>query len=96
MVMGRIGEGAFGEVSLANSPVFGQVAVKWLKPSKVHLWIRSLNRSCQSLSIGSHPTKLAQAGGPTPGADHLSHEHLRSNWSGARSHFGARRRCWPA
>lgn len=33
--MGRIGEGAFGEVSLASSPIFGQVAIKWLKPGKV-------------------------------------------------------------
>jgi hypothetical protein len=35
-VLGRIGEGAFGEVSLASSPIFGQVAIKWLKPGKVH------------------------------------------------------------
>jgi Protein tyrosine and serine/threonine kinase len=34
-VLGRIGEGAFGEVSLASSPIFGQVAIKWLKPGKV-------------------------------------------------------------
>ena len=34
-VLGRIGEGAFGEVSLATSPIFGQVAIKWLKPGKV-------------------------------------------------------------
>lgn len=34
-VLGRIGEGAFGEVSLASSPIFGQVAIKWLKLGKV-------------------------------------------------------------
>ena len=33
--MGPIGEGAFGEVSLAHSPIFGKVATKWLKPNKV-------------------------------------------------------------
>lgn len=27
----RIGEGAFGEVSLATCAIFGSVAVKWLK-----------------------------------------------------------------
>ncbi len=30
-VLGRIGEGAFGEVSLATCAIFGKVAVKWLK-----------------------------------------------------------------
>lgn len=27
----RIGEGAFGEVSLATCTIFGSVAIKWLK-----------------------------------------------------------------
>ena len=31
--MRRIGEGAFGEVSLATCAIFGSVAVKWLKVS---------------------------------------------------------------
>ena len=34
-ILGPIGEGAFGDVSLAHSPIFGKVATKWLKPSKV-------------------------------------------------------------
>ena len=34
-ILGPIGEGAFGAVSLAHSPVFGKVATKWLKPGKV-------------------------------------------------------------
>lgn len=38
-VLGRIGEGAFGEVSLATSPIFGQVAIKWLKPGKVSVGV---------------------------------------------------------
>ena len=32
-VLSSIGEGAFGEVSLAYLPTFGKVAVKWLKVS---------------------------------------------------------------
>eukprot|EP00193_Tetraselmis_chui_P005078 CAMPEP_0177762862 /NCGR_PEP_ID=MMETSP0491_2-20121128/6567_1 /TAXON_ID=63592 /ORGANISM="Tetraselmis chuii, Strain PLY429" /LENGTH=803 /DNA_ID=CAMNT_0019278937 /DNA_START=1048 /DNA_END=3459 /DNA_ORIENTATION=+ len=31
----KIGEGAFGEVSLATAPIFGKVAVKWLKATKL-------------------------------------------------------------
>lgn len=34
-ILGPVGEGAFGAVSLAHSPVFGKVATKWLKPGKV-------------------------------------------------------------
>ena len=30
-VLGVIGEGAFGEVSLASATVFGKIAIKWLK-----------------------------------------------------------------
>lgn len=30
-VLCKIGEGAFGEVSLATVPIFGKVAIKWLK-----------------------------------------------------------------
>lgn len=33
----RIGEGAFGEVSLATCAIFGSVAVKWLKVSNATL-----------------------------------------------------------
>lgn len=35
-VLGRIGEGAFGEVSLATCAIFGKVAVKWLKVHPPH------------------------------------------------------------
>ena len=34
-VLAKIGEGAFGEVSLAECPTYGRVAVKWIKPTKV-------------------------------------------------------------
>lgn len=34
-VLAKIGEGAFGEVSLCQCPTFGRVAVKWIKPTKV-------------------------------------------------------------
>lgn len=30
-IVQKIGEGAFGEVSLASAPLYGVVAVKWLK-----------------------------------------------------------------
>ena len=33
-VLGVIGEGAFGEVSLASATVFGKIAIKWLKVSR--------------------------------------------------------------
>jgi hypothetical protein len=32
----KIGEGAFGEVSLASAPLYGNVAVKWLKVGLNH------------------------------------------------------------
>ncbi len=34
-VLAKIGEGAFGEVSLAQCSTYGRVAVKWIKPTKV-------------------------------------------------------------
>ena len=34
-VLAKIGEGAFGEVSLAHCSTYGNVAVKWIKPTKV-------------------------------------------------------------
>jgi hypothetical protein len=34
-VLAKIGEGAFGEVSLAQCDTYGRVAVKWIKPTKV-------------------------------------------------------------
>lgn len=33
-VLAKIGEGAFGEVSLAHCSTYGNVAVKWIKPTK--------------------------------------------------------------
>jgi len=35
VVLAKIGEGAFGEVSLAQCATYGRVAVKWIKPTKV-------------------------------------------------------------
>lgn len=34
-VLAKIGEGAFGEVSLAQCSTYGRVAIKWIKPTKV-------------------------------------------------------------
>ena len=39
-MLGVIGEGAFGEVSLASATVFGKIAIKWLK----------VGRTCQYIS----------------------------------------------
>jgi hypothetical protein len=35
-IVQRIGEGAFGEVYVAKAPLYGTVAVKWLK---VRVWL---------------------------------------------------------
>jgi hypothetical protein len=39
----RIGEGAFGEVSVAKAPLYGTVAVKWLK---VSTWLELFDAVC--------------------------------------------------
>ncbi|KAK9829327.1 hypothetical protein WJX72_005201 [[Myrmecia] bisecta] len=57
-VLGRIGEGAFGEVSLATSAIFGKVAVKWLKPGKVERHSASFWREADMLASLNHPNVL--------------------------------------
>ena len=53
-ILGPIGEGAFGAVSLAHSPVFGKVATKWLKPGKVSRCLcRLVTAELSTLSIPS-------------------------------------------
>lgn len=54
----RIGEGAFGEVSLATCAIFGSVAVKWLKPGKVERHSQSFWREAEMLSNLNHPNVL--------------------------------------
>ncbi|KAK9826720.1 hypothetical protein WJX81_001147 [Elliptochloris bilobata] len=57
-VLGRIGEGAFGEVSLATCAIFGKVAVKWLKPGKVERHSASFWREADMLGSLNHPSVL--------------------------------------
>ncbi|CAL8468355.1 g7895 [Coccomyxa elongata] len=57
-VLGRIGEGAFGEVSLATCAIFGKVAVKWLKPGKVAAHSASFWREADMLASLNHPNVL--------------------------------------
>ena len=56
-ILRRIGEGAFGEVSLATCAIFGSVAVKWLKVRTLQgvtqvtelLWFRAYLQAPYSL-----------------------------------------------
>lgn len=57
-ILRRIGEGAFGEVSLATCAIFGSVAVKWLKPGKVERHSQSFWREAEMLSNLNHPNVL--------------------------------------
>lgn len=53
-----IGEGAFGEVSLAHIALFGKVAIKWLKPGKVEKHFQSFWNEAETLSWLNHPNVL--------------------------------------
>mmetsp|Transcript_38013 Transcript_38013/g.90296 ORF Transcript_38013/g.90296 Transcript_38013/m.90296 type:complete len:747 (-) Transcript_38013:278-2518(-) len=54
-VLYKIGEGAFGEVSLATIPIFGKVAVKWLKPGKIGTHNTAFWQEAELLSSLNHP-----------------------------------------
>ncbi|KAK9850775.1 hypothetical protein WJX84_002454, partial [Apatococcus fuscideae] len=57
-VLGVIGEGAFGEVSLASATVFGKIAIKWLKPGKVKSHSAQFWREADMLASLNHPSVL--------------------------------------
>ena len=54
-VLAKIGEGAFGEVSLATVPIFGKVAVKWLKPKKLTTHNQAFWQEAELLGTLNHP-----------------------------------------
>lgn len=65
-----IGEGAFGEVSLASVPIYGNVAVKWLKPDRFDRHSQAFWREAQTLATLNHPNVLRFFGVVTePSAD---------------------------
>lgn len=57
-VMKKIGEGAFGEVSLATAPIFGTVAIKWLKPERFQRHEQSFWREAALMKGLNHPNVL--------------------------------------
>ena len=57
-VLAKIGEGAFGEVSLAQCATFGRVAVKWIKPTKVERHWSSFWHEAELMSRLNHPNVL--------------------------------------
>ncbi|GAB4816617.1 hypothetical protein N2152v2_003663 [Parachlorella kessleri] len=57
-VLAKIGEGAFGEVSLAECPTYGRVAVKWIKPTKVERHWASFWHEAELMSRLNHPNVL--------------------------------------
>jgi serine/threonine protein kinase len=58
-VLRKIGEGAFGEVSLASVFPFGHVAVKWLKAERFSKHSRTFMQEAQMMDGLSHPNVLA-------------------------------------
>ena len=60
-VLGRIGEGAFGEVSLATCAIFGKVAVKWLKVGahvlQISQWVLVAEMILDSLNFAKGASK---------------------------------------
>jgi hypothetical protein len=57
-ILKTLGEGAFGEVSLAYLPTFGKVAVKWLKAGKAERHVKNFLLEGQLLARLSHPNVL--------------------------------------
>ncbi|KAL4860150.1 putative serine/threonine-protein kinase SIS8 [Chlorella vulgaris] len=57
-VLAKIGEGAFGEVSLAQCDTYGRVAVKWIKPTKVERHWSSFWHEAELMSRLNHPNVL--------------------------------------
>ena len=57
-VVAKIGEGAFGEVSRAQAPLYGTVAVKWLKSERFSRHSASFWREAALLADLNHPNVL--------------------------------------
>lgn len=57
-IVQRIGEGAFGEVSVAKAPLYGTVAVKWLKSERFTKHFASFGREAALLADLNHPNVL--------------------------------------
>lgn len=57
-VVAKIGEGAFGEVSLCECPTYGRVAVKWIKPTKAEKHWASFWHEADVMSRLNHPNVL--------------------------------------
>ncbi|WIA22655.1 hypothetical protein OEZ86_009625 [Tetradesmus obliquus] len=57
-IVAKIGEGAFGEVSVASAPLYGTVAVKWLKSERFGKHFASFGREAALLADLNHPNVL--------------------------------------
>lgn len=66
-VTAAIGEGAFGEVSLAVAPLYGTVAVKWLKNGRFSKHSKSFWHEAGMLAELNHPNVLRFYGVVTEG-----------------------------
>lgn len=66
IILAKIGEGSFGEVSLCDCGTFGRVAVKWIKSTKVERW-ESFWREAELMSRLNHPNVLRFYGLVTQG-----------------------------
>jgi serine/threonine protein kinase len=66
-VVAKIGEGAFGEVSLCECPTYGRVAVKWIKPTKVERHWEAFWHEAELMSRLNHPNVLRFYGLVTSG-----------------------------
>ena len=62
-VLGCIAEGSFGEVSLAKTQQWGELAVKWLKVCSFSLCLSALLLSCRFEAAGCVAEQLR--GGPS-------------------------------
>lgn len=94
-VLRKIGEGAFGEVSQAQVPLFGIVAVKWLKRERFSKHSISFQNEARTLSELNHPNIIRIYGLVTETNDETSPvigimtEFVRG---GSLSHYLRRRR----
>lgn len=61
-ILRKIGEGAFGEVSLANVSSHGLVAVKWLKKDRFAKYSESFMREAEVLAKLNHPNIIRMYG----------------------------------
>ena len=58
VILRPLGEGAFGDVTLTEAPVFGKVATKWLKPGRMERHSLSFWREAEMLAAVNHPNVL--------------------------------------